>query len=131
MNNELIQTEYPTKKVVIIDDDNLNLKILGRILEKYKIDFDSLTSGYELLEKIEKGNKYDLIISDDMMPNMSGTQTLQKLKQNSNFNIPTVVLTANTVDGAKEEYLSAGFNEYMGKPINREELNNILNKYLS
>lgn len=130
MNEEIIINEFPDKKIIIVDDDKINLKVLGRILEKYKVQVESLNSGFELLDILKKTNDCDLIISDDMMPQMSGTETMKKLKNNPDFDIPIIVLTGNTVDGEKEKYLEAGFDDYMGKPINRKELDDFLNKYL-
>lgn len=131
MNEYTTINEFPDKKIIIVDDDKINLKVLGRLLEKYKVQVESLQSGFELLDSVKNSKNCDLIISDDMMPQMSGTETMQKLKSKPEFNIPIVVLTGNTVDGEKEKYLSAGFDEYMGKPINKNELDVILNKYLN
>ena len=75
-------------------------------------------------------NKFDLIMLDQMMPGLSGEETLGKLKQIENFNIPTVALTADAIQGQKEKYLSMGFNDYISKPIDKKELSLILKKYL-
>lgn len=66
-----------------------------------------------------------------MMPKMSGVETLQKLKEISGFNIPVVALTANAISGMREQYLESGFNDYLAKPIEREELSRVLREYLS
>ena len=68
---------------------------------------------------------------DDMMPKMSGVETLQKLKEIDGFNIPVVALTANAITGMKEKYLADGFTDYLAKPIDKNELNNIISKYLN
>ena len=65
------------------------------------------------------------------MPNMSGVETLHKLKEIDGFATPVVALTANAVTGMKEKYLNDGFDDYLAKPINRDELNNIVAKYLN
>lgn len=119
------------KKVLIVDDNKINLKVAERLMESYGIASVSVESGAECLAKIKEGNKFDLILMDDMMPKMSGTETLQELKKNPDFKIPVVALTANALTGEKEKYLAAGFNDYLAKPINKEELNNIINKYLN
>ena len=67
---------------------------------------------------------------DDMMPKMSGTETLEKLKHVLNFNIPVVVLTANAVAGEKEKYIEKGFNDYLAKPIDKKELKRVITEYL-
>ena len=86
------------------------------------VEADSLE---EALEKI-KNDKYDLILLDDMMPEMSGTETLAKMKEDKEFNTPVIALTANAINGMKEKYLEAGFDDYIPKPINRTELENKL-----
>jgi CheY-like chemotaxis protein len=67
---------------------------------------------------------------DDMMPKMSGTETFKKLKQIDNFNVPVVALTANAITGMREKYLSEGFDDYISKPIDKKDLERVLNKYL-
>ena len=101
----------------------------GKLLKNYKITPDNALSGSKCLEKI-KENHYDLILMDDMMPNMSGTDTLQELKKDTNFNTPVVVLTANAISGMKEKYLNNGFSDYLAKPIDKLELDRVLKKYL-
>ena len=118
------------KKIVIVDDNSINLKVASKFLSKYNLSIETLDSGFDLLEKIIDGEKYDLILLDDMMPNLSGKETLKELKTISDFNIPTIVLTANAISGMKEEYLSSGFDDYLAKPINKAELNRIIKKYL-
>ena len=118
------------KSVLVVDDNKLNIKVATRLLEEYGITVDSCESGAECLEKV-KYIKYDLIFMDDMMPRMSGTETFHKLKEDSNFNTPVVVLTANAIAGMEEKYLSEGFNSYLPKPIERKALDSIINKYLN
>ena len=119
------------KKVLIVDDNKINLKVAEKLLESYGIDTESVDSGFAAIEKIQNNQKYDMILLDDMMPKMSGVETLKKLKEISEFNTPTIALTANALTGMKEKYLSDGFNDYLAKPINKEELNRIINKYLN
>lgn len=119
------------KNILIVDDNKLNLKVASKILARYNPNIDTVESGIECIEKINSGNKYDLILMDDMMPRMSGGETLLRLKQIENFNIPVVVLTANALEGMREQYLNEGFNEYLSKPINKQELNRILKLLLS
>jgi signal transduction histidine kinase len=121
---------YGHKKVLVVDDNNLNLKVAKRLLEPYKCDIELISSGFEALEKITSGEKYDLILLDDMMPKMSGKETFDKLKAIPEFKIPVVALTANAISGMKEEYLKYGFNDYLSKPIEKDELNRVMKKYL-
>lgn len=121
--------EAPDKKVLVVDDNKINLKVAARLLSNYKVNVELVESGFECLEKV-KTNTYDLILMDDMMPKMSGVETFHKLKENNSFNTPVVALTANAITGMKEKYLSEGFNGYLSKPIDKLELNIIMKKYL-
>lgn len=117
------------KRILIVDDNKLNIKVAERLLKKYNVEVEFALSGSECIEKITAGEHYDLILMDDMMPNMSGVETYKKLKQNSNFYTPTVMLTANAIDGMKEKYLlEDGFDEYIAKPIEKKELDRVMNK---
>ena len=117
------KTIITNKRVLLVDDNKINLKVAEKLLESYGIDTESVDSGFAAIEKIQNGEKYDMILLDDMMPKMSRVETLKKLKEISEFNTPTIALTANALTGMKEKYLSDGFNDYLAKPINKEELN--------
>lgn len=133
--DEEINSEEKTiinnKRVLLVDDNKINLKVAEKLLESYGIDTESVDSGFVAIEKIQNNEKYDMILLDDMMPKMSGVETLKKLKEIPGFNITTIALTANALTGMKEKYLNDGFDDYLAKPINKEELNRIINKYLN
>lgn len=118
------------KKVLVVDDNKINLKIATKLLEGYQVQVEQVTSGIETIEKIKNGEKYDLILLDDMMPKMTGVETLVELHKIEGFQIPTVALTANAISGMKEKYIQAGFDDYLSKPIDRSELDSILRKFL-
>lgn len=114
--------------ILIVDDNMLNLKVAQRILSDYKFNITCLQSGAEAIEKIKGGARYDLIFLDHMMPLMDGIQTLKTLKNLEGVKVPPVIaLTANAMVGMKEFYLKEGFDGYISKPINREELQVLLN----
>ena len=121
--------DYSDKKLLVVDDNNLNIKVAARMLKNYNIVPDTCLDGYECLDKV-KSNKYDLILLDDMMPKMSGVETLGKLKEDSDFDTPVVVLTANAISGMREKYLKDGFNDYLAKPIDKLELRRVLKEFL-
>ena len=121
--------DLSSKKVLVVDDNKLNIKVATRLLEPYKLNITSAESGEECLNLL-KDNKYDLILMDDMMPKMSGTETLNKIKEENLFSGPIIALTANALTGMKEKYLEAGFNDYLAKPIEKNELNRVLKEYL-
>ncbi len=93
-------------------------------------EIDECLSGKECLDKINNGNSCDLILMDIMMPEMSGEETLQKLKDISNFDIPVIALTADAVAGAKEKYLSEGFVDYISKPFTKDQIKEKLDLYI-
>ena len=119
-----------SKRVLIVDDNPLNIKVAKRALEALNYtNLDTCDSGFKCLEKIKNGSSYDIILMDIMMPGMSGTQTLENLKNISTFKTPVVALTADALMGANQKYLSQGFSDYLAKPYTKEQLKNILNKY--
>ncbi len=118
------------KKILIVDDNKLDQKVASRLLKDSGIEIETVDSGQECIDLIKSGKKYDLILLDQMMPNMDGIETLQELKKIPNYNIPTIMLTADAMVGKKEEYLKAGFNDYLSKPIVIDELNRVLKKNL-
>ena len=146
ISNEVIEVEPEVKKevkvlkkdvnltdvkILIVDDNNLNLKVASKLLERYNANnITTVNSGFECLDKISSGEKYDLIFMDDMMPKMSGAETFAKLKEMPGFITPVVALTANAISGMRENYLELGFDEYLAKPIEKDALIKVLNKVL-
>ena len=123
-------TKYNGVTSLIVDDSKLNLKVAEKILSEYGLTSETVLSGDECIEKIKRGNNYDIIFMDIMMPNKGGVETLKELKSLPNFNTPVVALTADAKEGQKEAYLSAGFIAYLSKPIDRQELESFLKKEL-
>ncbi len=119
------------KSLLVVDDNKVNLKVAERLLQNYNVKITTVLSGDECINLIKNNATFDLILMDDMMPKMSGTETLHNLKKIETFNIPVIALTANAISGMKEKYLSEGFDDYLSKPIQKQELNRILNKYLN
>ena len=113
---------FNSKKVLIVDDNKLNIKVARRALQDFDFEIDECYDGRECLDKIVNGDEYDLILMDIMMPNMSGETALAKLKENPNYKIPTIALTADAITGAKEKYLSEGFIDYIAKPFSRDQI---------
>lgn len=118
------------KKVLVVDDNKLNLKVASKLLEKYHLTLELVSSGFDCVNKIIAGEKYDLILLDDMMPKMSGVETLKELKKDESFKTKVVALTANAISGMKEKYLNDGFDDYLAKPIDKLELKRVLQEYL-
>ncbi len=116
------EVDYSTKSVLVVDDNPLNIKVANRALANLNMQIDSVNSGQECIDKINAGNVYDVILMDIMMPGMSGETTLANLKNNPAFTTPVIALTADAVSGAREKYLAAGFNDYIAKPFNRDQI---------
>ena len=130
--NQEIEFDLGNIHILIVDDSPLNVKIMSKMLDQIGAkNVETCSSGYECLEKVRQGNRYDLIFMDDMMPKMSGVDTIKMLKKNPKFHTPTVVATANSIEGMKEKYLSMGFDDYLSKPISREKLIHLCNQCLS
>lgn len=129
LEKEITYTNYSGKKALIVDDNKINIKIASRMIDDYKFDITTCMSGDECL-LLCKENTYDIIFMDYMMPDMDGIETLTNLKKDPNFNTPVICLTADAVDGSREKFLEAGFDEYISKPLDRELLDNAINKFL-
>ena len=124
--------EVKNKTVLVVDDNKINLKVAERLLQTYGVNVECVESGFICIDNLKSGKKYDLILMDDMMPKMSGVETLQKIKvEIPEFDIPVIALTANALTGMREKYLADGFNDYLAKPINKDELNRVINEYLN
>ena len=119
---EIKSSGFDGKKILIVDDNKLNIKVARRALDGFDFEIDECYDGQECLDKVVNGNEYDLILMDIMMPNMSGETAIAKLKEKPNFNIPTIALTADAVAGAREKYLGEGFIDYIAKPFNKEQI---------
>lgn len=119
---------YGNKKVLVVDDNKLNIKVVMRALKDFNFIFDECYDGKQCLEKINSGNVYDLILMDIMMPNMNGEQAISELKKIPTFNTPVIALTADAVAGAKEKYIREGFTDYISKPFSKKQIKEKLDK---
>ena len=125
-----IRDSYKGMRVLVVDDNMLNIKVAARALSGLDFEIDQALSGKECLDKINNGEKYDVILLDIMMPEMSGETTFNELKKIEGFNIPVVALTADAVSGAKEKYLEEGFDGYIAKPFTRDQIKEKLDKII-
>lgn len=119
---------YEGKKILIVDDNKLNIKVARKALKDFNFILDECYDGRECLEKINNGNTYDLILMDIMMPNMNGECCIKELKKDINFKIPVIALTADAIAGSKEKYISEGFFDYIAKPFNKDQIKEKLDK---
>jgi len=122
----------PDAKLLAVDDNHMNLMVLKGLLKRSQIQLDTASGGNECLQ-MTKEKKYDLILMDHMMPDPDGIATLHMLRadqSNPNHDTTVIVLTANAIEGMREEYLAEGFADYLSKPIEVEKLEDTLAKYL-
>ena len=128
-NEEL---DIPNINILAVDDNKTNLLVFKGLLKKTNAKIDTTLKGSEAIE-LFKSNNYDIVFLDHMMPEMDGVEVLKKIRElekDKEKKTPVIVLTANAMEGSKEEYLSYGFNDYLSKPVNGASLKNTLKKYL-
>ncbi|MBO4390952.1 MAG: response regulator [Lachnospiraceae bacterium] len=117
-------------KILFVDDNDMNLKVAKGLMKLYGCQPELTESGKGCLDLVRK-SRYDLIFLDHMMPEMDGIETLQRLKaEDLVYDTPVVCLSANAIAGVKEQYLEAGFDDYLSKPIEIPELEEMLTRLL-
>lgn len=131
-NESEISIYIPDARILVVDDVDMNIRVVKGLLKRTQALVDSAISGEECIAKIYD-SQYDIILLDHMMPGMDGIETYSKMKENGdhkNVDTPVIVLTANAIVGAKEMYLDKGFTDYLSKPVRYRELIEMLLKYL-
>ena len=129
-HGEEVHLHAPDARVLVTDDNAMNLKVAENFMKIFGIKPVTCSSGKETIELMKK-DKFDIVFLDHMMPQMDGIETLKVLKDEDLLNGATVIaLTANAVVGAEGQYLSAGFDGYLSKPITIQDLEKTLRKYL-
>ena len=122
----------PGMKLLIVDDTPMNLQVIAGLLKRTKVHIDVATSGAECIEKFGKEH-YDMVFLDYRMPQMNGIETLIALRERypETFEkTPVISLTASAVSGDKERMIKAGFDDYLSKPVNVDEMERMMIKYL-
>lgn len=122
---------FPKARVLVVDDNRVNLKVASGLLKLYGIAVELAESGKECLEAVKK-QTYDMILLDQMMPEMDGVETLSHLREMKKEykKTPVIALTANALVGVREEMLEKGFDDFLGKPMDLTELEDVLIKFL-
>lgn len=121
--------------VLVTDDNQINLKVISGTLEYYGLRVDTASSGQDAIDLCRSKN-YDLVFMDQMMPGMDGIEAMQKIRALSSHysdggNGKIIVLTANAITGMRKELMDKGFDEYLGKPVNFNELERVLLQFLT
>ena len=122
----------PEAEVLVVDDNPMNLMVFTNLLQQTCVKIDSANDGFEAV-RFSRNKKYDVIFMDHMMPDKDGIETIHEIRadaDNPNRDTPAICLTANAVAGAKEEYLSEGFEDYLTKPVDHEKLEEMLLSFL-
>ncbi len=118
----------PDAHVLVVDDNVMNLNVIESLLDRYKIQVTTVTSGKAALEKIET-QEYDFVFMDHMMPEMDGIETLHRIREKVGAyyrTVPVIVLTANAIAGTREMFLKEGFADFMEKPVEISVLERML-----
>lgn len=119
-------------RVLVVDDVVVNLKVFTHLLAKSKLEIDTADGGQKAIEMAAE-KKYDIIFLDHMMPGMDGIETLHVMKEskdNLNADTPVIMLTANAIDGIREQYINEGFDDYLSKPVNFNPLKDMIDRYM-
>ena len=123
----------PDANVLVVDDNEANLKVAKGLMGQYKLNVRTCTSGKAALDILETDKSFDILFIDHMMPEMDGVE-LTKILRSSNDDylkyVPIIALTANAIKGVSEMFLANGFTEYLSKPIDTERLGEVLNKWI-
>ncbi len=121
----------PDAKVLVVDDTSMNLIVVKSLLKKTLIRIDTADSGQDAV-RLAGQKVYDIILMDQRMPGMDGSQALGKIREicKANLETPVVCLTADAISGARERYIAEGFNDYLTKPVDGEELERMILRYL-
>lgn len=119
----------PGVRVLLVDDNSVNLTVAERLLRRFDLDVDTAASGEECLELL-KSHSYDCVLLDHMMPGMDGVETLRRVQLPRCKKLLVIALTANAMKGMREFFLENGFNDYMPKPISLESIAVMLRKWV-
>ena len=121
---------YDKKKILLVDDNISTEKIISKLIKGTNIKLDYVSLGKEALDKIRGKEKYDLILLDEVMDPLDGVTIMKKFKDIRNFKTNVILLTRNNEYEYNEEYLTYGFSGYLLKPISKDKLFEIIDKYL-
>jgi len=123
--------EYmPYGSVLIVDDVESNLYVVKELMSPYGLSIDTVSSGFDAIDRIKSGRVYDIVFMDHMMPKMDGIETVRIIRKELKYTYPIVALTANIMTGQAKVFFDNGFDDFISKPINSRHLDSILNKLI-
>ncbi|MCL2171388.1 MAG: ATP-binding protein, partial [Defluviitaleaceae bacterium] len=126
---QFVPEPMPYGRVLLVDDMEANLFVARGLLEFYSLQIDICENAHDAIDKIKSGEVYDIIFMDNLMPGLNGIDAMRIMRDHG-YDHPIVVLTANALVGLDEEFIAAGFDDFISKPIPTERLNEILNRYV-
>ena len=119
----------PDVRILVVDDNRVNLEVAKGLMSQYGAEIDLAMGGAEALARLEDDGPYDLIFMDHMMPGMDGIETTVKIREEG-YSLPVIALTANAIKGVEAEFLNAGMNDYLTKPIELKRLEEIMGRWI-
>lgn len=128
--DDVVETviDVSDKRVLIVDDNRINLNVAANMLRTFNMKVDKADSGKKCLEAMEH-TEYDMILLDHLMPEMDGVETLRRIREKADM--PVIAMTANASSNARSEYVGMGFTDYIEKPMIPEQINMIMRTYLA
>ncbi|MBE5827289.1 MAG: response regulator [Butyrivibrio sp.] len=130
METDEISLFAPEARILVVDDNDMNLEVMEGLLKDTKAAIDLADSGQKAIEKVRE-KSYDCILLDQMMPGMTGEETLKILREQKLISdTPVIALTADAIIGARESYMAMGFTDYLSKPVKYDRLEQILRQYI-
>jgi len=129
--SQMVIREHPDARILIVDDNKMNLVVAKGIMKPYNMKIDTAMGGLEAVEKVQQ-NEYDLVFMDHMMPEYDGVDTTRMIRDlgGKYKTMPIVALTANALNESRKQLLSAGMQDFLAKPIEKKELDRIINRWL-
>lgn len=130
-NNYKVGFIAPEARILVVDDNEMNLLVTSKLLKDTQMKIDIVSSGFGCLAKINE-KKYNLILMDIKMPELDGVETLRRIRGGNSINVdtPVIALTADVVAGVKEKYLKEGFIDYIAKPIDAKKFESKVGSYI-
>lgn len=129
--SEILQVE--DVRIAIVDDNKVNLRIAAALLKEFGAALEAFTSGSAILKALDMGRRYDIIFMDHMMPEMDGLETTRRIRSLPDScakDTVIIAVTANSGEGVGEEYLAAGMDDWLFKPVNLKNFQEKLVKFL-
>lgn len=127
------QFDLSNAHIALVDDNKVNLRIEAALLKDFNVKIEAFTSGSAILKAYSLGRRYDIIFMDHMMPEVDGIETAKRIRnlpENAGRTVKIIALTANVIQGVENEYIAAGMDDWLFKPVKQEQLKGMILKHL-